>query len=176
MDAGSLAGQRVEGAFELAQVNIARLLEPLDAPRLADFVAALDPVNAVADAADGFLWRLQTEEGNATSVLAFRWDSHGSAGVIVNLSVWRDVASLRAFVYGDAHRAVLRRRREWFHPVREAVTALWWVPTGHRPTVHEAEAAVRSLRDLGPTAAVFGLGDDVPPPGLGGSLPAQREG
>ena len=149
---------------ELAQVNVARLLEPLDSPRLADFVAALDPVNAVADAADGFVWRLQTDEGNATSVVAFDWDADGSVGVIVNLSVWRDVEALRAFVYGDAHRAVLRRRRGWFHPAREAVTALWWVAAGHRPGTAEAEDAVRSLRADGSTRAGFGLGDDVPPP------------
>lgn len=151
-------------AHELAQVNVARLLEPLDAPRLRDFVEALDPVNAAADTADGFVWRLQAEDGNATSVVAFEWDADGSAGVIVNLSVWRDVESLRAFVYGDAHRPVLRRRREWFHSVAEAVTALWWVPAGHRPTTAEAEAAVRSLRAVGPTDAVFRLGDDVAPP------------
>lgn len=149
---------------ELAQVNIAPLLEPLDSARLADFVASLDPVNAAADGADGFVWRLQTDDGNATSVQAFAWDVGDAPGVIVNLSVWRDVASLRAFVYDDTHRAVLRRRREWFHPAREAMTALWWVPAGHRPTTAEAEAAVRSLRTLGPTPAVFGLADDVPPP------------
>ena len=69
--------------YLLAQVNIGRLLEPLDSPRLAGFVAALDQVNAAADAAPGFVWRLQTEDGNATSVQAFRWDQAGSAGVLV---------------------------------------------------------------------------------------------
>jgi hypothetical protein len=68
--------------YVLAQVNIGRLMAPLDSPQLTDFVAALDPVNAVADAAPGFLWRLQTEDGNATAVHAFEWDTAGSAGVI----------------------------------------------------------------------------------------------
>jgi hypothetical protein len=46
--------------YVLAQVNIARMRAPLDSPLLADFVADLDPVNATADTAPGFLWRLQT--------------------------------------------------------------------------------------------------------------------
>ena len=82
--------------YLLAQVNIARMREPLDSPRLADFVAALDPVNAVADAAPGFVWRLQTEDGNATAVHAFAWDRAGSAGVLVNMSVWESVEALAA--------------------------------------------------------------------------------
>ena len=79
--------------FELAQVNVGRLVAPLDDPRLADFMAALDPVNALADAAPGFVWRLQTDEGNATAVEAFTWDAGDSAGVIINMSVWRDLES-----------------------------------------------------------------------------------
>ena len=83
--------------YLLAQVNIARMREPLESPRLADFVAALDPVNAVADAAPGFVWRLQTEDGNATAVHAFEWDRAGSAGVLVNMSVWESVEALAAY-------------------------------------------------------------------------------
>ena len=104
-------------SYVLAQVNIARLLAPLDSPALAGFVAALDPVNAAADAAPGFVWRLQTEDGNATAVRAFEWDTAGSAGVIVNMSVWESVEELAAFVYSGAHRPVLRRRRAWFEPM-----------------------------------------------------------
>jgi heme-degrading monooxygenase HmoA len=95
----------------LAQVNVARLRAPLASPALADFAAALDPVNAAADAAPGFVWRLQTEDGNATAVRAFEWDAAGSAGVIVNMSVWESAEALAAFVYSDSHRQVLRRRR-----------------------------------------------------------------
>src|SRR3974377_2066849 len=108
----------------LAQGAVARLREPLDSPLLADFVAALDPVNAVADAAPGFVWRLQTEDGNATAVHAFEWDQAGSAGVLVNMSVWESVETLAAFVYSDTHRQVLRRRRQWFEQMAEAQTAL----------------------------------------------------
>ena len=101
--------------YVLAQVNIGRLLAPLDAPQLADFVAALDPVNAVADAAPGFIWRLQTEDGNATALRAFEQDAEGAdGGILINMSVWDSVEALAAFVYGAAHIPVLRRRREWF--------------------------------------------------------------
>ncbi|MDQ3450095.1 MAG: DUF3291 domain-containing protein, partial [Actinomycetota bacterium] len=75
-------------SFELAQVNVSRLLAPLDSPQLASFMAALDEVNAASDVAPGFLWRLQTKDGNATAVKAFGWDVAGSHGVIANLTTW----------------------------------------------------------------------------------------
>ena len=151
--------------YVLAQVNIGRLREPLDSPLLADFVAALDPVNAAADAAPGFIWRMQTEDGNATAVRAFEWDADGSAGVLVNMSVWESVEALAAYVYSDTHRQVLRRRREWFQRMPVAYTALWWIPRGHVPTTHEAEDRVRHLRLHGPTARAFTLKEHFPPPG-----------
>jgi hypothetical protein len=141
--------------FELAQVNIARLAAPLDSRQLADFVANLEPVNAAADAADGFRWRLQDESGDATSVEGFGWAAGDSVGVIVNLSVWRDLEALLGFVYAERHRAVLRRRREWFLPMLEAYVACWWVPAGHRPGVGEAEDRVRHLRAHGPSEHAF---------------------
>ncbi len=151
-------------SFQLAQVNIARLLAPVDSPTLADFVAQLDPVNASADTAPGFVWRLQTEAGNATAIQAFEWDVHRSAGVIVNMSVWRSVEDLAAWVYGPMHREVLRRRRSWFEQVAEATTALWWVPAGHLPSTQEAEAQVRLLRQHGPTPQAFTFRQRYPMP------------
>ena len=150
--------------YVLAQVNVARMREPLDSPLLADFVAALGPVNAAADAAPGFVWRLQTEDGNATAVRAFEWDGAGSAGVLVNMSVWESVEALAGYVYSEAHRRVLRRRREWFERMAEASMALWWVPRGHVPTTREAEERVRYLRRHGPTARAFTLRVHFPPP------------
>ncbi len=154
-------------AWELAQVNVARLVAPLDDPVLADFVAALEPVNAAADRAAGFVWRLQGEGGDATGIRAFTWDAAESAGVIVNLSVWTDVEHLAAFVYGELHRQVLRRRREWFQRMSEAWVACWWVPAGHRPTTDEAEARVLRLRAEGPTPFAFSLRQHCPAPGTG---------
>jgi hypothetical protein len=150
--------------YLLAQVNIARMREPLDSPLLAGFVAALDPVNALADAAPGFVWRLQTEDGNATAVRAFDWDRAGSAGVLINMSVWESVETLAAFVYSDEHRQVLRQRRTWFSQMEAAHTALWWVPRGHVPTPEEAEERVIHLRESGPTAHAFTLREHFPPP------------
>src|ERR1700750_1852063 len=110
--------------YVVAQVNIGRLVAPLDSPQLADFVAALDPVNAVADSAPDFVWRLQTEDGNSTALRAFEEDADGAdGGILINMSVWESVEALAAFVYGDAHRAVLRRRRAWFQPLRDVYTA-----------------------------------------------------
>jgi hypothetical protein len=125
---------------------------------------ALDPVNAVADRSPGFIWRLQTEDGNATAIQAFTWDVGDSVGVIINMSVWTDVDHLTAFVLGDAHRAILRRRREFFERMPEAYLACWWVPAGHVPTTDEAEERIRHLRANGPTPHAFTLRHHYPPP------------
>lgn len=162
--------------YHLAQVNIARLRAPLDSEVLADFVAALDPVNESADAAPGFVWRLQTEDGNATAIRAFEWDAGGSAGVLVNMSVWETVEDLGRWVYGDLHRAVLRRRREWFQRVEEATVALWWVPEGEHPTTAQAEERVRHLRAHGPSAFAFTFRQVFGPPGENGSGQAPEPG
>ena len=158
--------------YVVAQVNVARAVAPMDSPRLADFVAGLDPVNAVADTAPGFVWRLQTDEGNATSLRMFSDDAEGAdGGILVNLSVWESVADLAAFVYGPAHRAVLRRRREWFEQLREVYAALWWIPRGHIPTTAEAEDRIRYLRAHGPTPHAFSMRVHFPPPDAAASEP-----
>ncbi|MBX4175610.1 MULTISPECIES: DUF3291 domain-containing protein [Streptomyces rochei group] len=154
-------------AYELAQVNIARLKAPLDTPLLKDFVDSLDPVNADADAADGFVWRLQSEEGDATDIAVF-----DDSWLIINMSVWRDADALTAFMYQGRHREMLARRREWFERVSEAMVTLWWVPAGHRPTVAEAEARLLHLRAHGPTPYAFTLRTSFP---AGTSEPVARE-
>ncbi|MET9410746.1 DUF3291 domain-containing protein [Streptomyces sp. NPDC002935] len=145
-------------SYELAQVNIGRLKAPLDSPQLKDFVEALDPVNAVADAADGFVWRLQSDSGNATDVPVL-----GDDWLIVNMSTWRDTNALTAFMYQGQHRELMARRRDFFERLEEAVTALWWVPAGHRPTVAEAESRLLHLREHGPTQHAFTLRTSFPP-------------
>jgi hypothetical protein len=139
-------------AYELAQVNIARLKAPLDSPQLKDFVDSLEPVNADADGADGFVWRLQGEGGDATDVPVF-----GDSWLIINMSVWRDTDALTAFMYQGRHRELLARRREWFERLKDATAVLWWVPAGHRPTVAEAESRLLRLRTNGPTPYAFTL-------------------
>lgn len=140
------------GAHELAEVNIARLAAPLDSPQLKAFVDALDPVNAVADAADGFVWRLQSDSGNATDYRVL-----GDDRMMINLSTWRDVAALRAFMYQGRHRELMSRRSDFFERLAEAATALWWVPAGHRPSAEEAESRLLHLREHGPTQRAFTL-------------------
>jgi len=117
---------------ELAQLNIAVMKEPLESPGMADFVANLDRINALAESSPGFVWRFQTAEGDATAMRPLGDDT------LINLSVWQDLASLNAYVYQSAHVEIMRRRREWFERLREAHVVLWWVAKGYRPSVDEA--------------------------------------
>lgn len=146
--------------YELAQLNVARLRAPIDSPQLADFVAALDRINAIADRSAGFVWRLQDDSGNATALHPMGED------MIVNLSVWQDAKSLQAFVYRSDHVAVMRRRREWFEKM-DIYLVLWWVPRGHRPTEQEAIERLELLRGRGPSADAFTFGNLFPAPGSG---------
>ena len=161
-------------SFHLAQVNMGRLAAPLDSEQLAAFVDALDPVNASADAAPGFVWRLQTDSGNATEVAGFQFDAVDGAEVILNMSVWTGIEPLAAWVFGDLHRQVLRRRREFFQRMTEATLALWWVPAGHVPSVAEAEERLLLLRRVGPSPDAFTFRHTFGPPGDRGSAPPAR--
>ena len=138
--------------MNLAQLNIATMLEPLESERMADFVAQLAEVNAAAEAADGFVWRLKDEDGpGATSYRLLDDDD-----IIVNLSVWRDLESLREFVLGmSGHRAVLARRRDWFEKATMPMTVCWYVDVGHEPSLEEAEAMLLRLRAEGPSDGLF---------------------
>jgi hypothetical protein len=131
----------------------------VDTPVLAEFMALLEPVNAIADRAPGFVWRLQTEEGNATSIPVL-----GDDRLIVNMSVWESIDELADFVYRSGHVEVMRRRREWFERIK-VFMALWWVPAGHHPAVTEAEQRLEHLRAHGPTADAFTFRRRFPAPG-----------
>jgi hypothetical protein len=139
----------LRSGFHVAQVNIALARAPIESDVLSEFVALLDPINAVADAAPGFVWRLETEDGNAMAVRGFDNDR-----MIVNLSVWESIDHLADFVYRSGHVAVMRRRREWFERIRIHM-ALWWVPAGHLPSIAEAEARLAHLQEHGPTPDAF---------------------
>ncbi len=136
--------------FELAQLNVGRMLAPVDSPEIAGFVAQLEPINRLADASPGFIWRLQTDTGNATDIRPTEDDLF-----LINMSVWSSIEALRAFTYSTAHVEVLRQRREWFERLATAHLVLWWVPAGHRPTVEEALDRLERLRRDGPTPAAF---------------------
>src|SRR2546423_14682125 len=117
---------------------------------MSGFVAALDPLNAIADSAPGFVWRLQTEEGNATSIRAFDDDL-----MLVNMSVWESMEALADYVYRSDHVAVMRRRREWAQRMAEAYLVLWWIPAGQVPTVEEAKERLAPPRGPGPPPTAF---------------------
>ena len=113
---------------------------PLDGPELAGFVAQLEPVNALADRSPGFVWRLQTEDGDATAIRPYEDDR-----VMVNLSVWASFEALRSFVYATRHLEVMRHRRQWFSRMADPYLALWWLPAGTIPTVAEAKERLELL-------------------------------
>ncbi len=134
----------------LAQINIARMRFPLDDPAMAGFVDNLEAINALAEADPGFVWRLQTDEGDATALRIFDDDR-----LIVNLSVWGSVEALKGYVYQSRHVNFVRRRKAWFEAFDGAYYALWWVPRGHTPTVEEAKARLEHLQQHGESAFAF---------------------
>ncbi len=145
--------------WELAQVNIGRLVAPEGDPRVQEFFDELDRINALAEASPGFIWRLQTDEGNATDI-----QPTVDPLLIVNLSVWRDADALFAFVYRSAHTPVMAKRKQFFERFEGSYQALWWVPAGHRPTVEEALAKLWHLDRFGATQQAFTFKARFPKP------------
>lgn len=134
--------------FHVAEFNIARLSLPLDHPDNAEFVAALEPVNAIAEASSGFVWRLTDDDGASASYVKI--EEIDDPNIIVNYSIWTDVESLQHFVTRSGHSAYLRRRREWFDPSTQPGTVCWWISAGERPAVSEGVARLDHLRSHGP--------------------------
>jgi len=146
--------------YHLAQMNTARFLQPMDHPDMVGFVEMLDPINHQADSADGFVWRLTDEASNNATSITYYDDPL----LLVNLSVWADLESLRDYVYRTAHVDMVRRRHEWAEAMEDVFIVLWWVPAGHRPDIAEADARLRQLREHGPTAEAFTFGRHFPQP------------
>jgi heme-degrading monooxygenase HmoA len=144
-------------SYHVAQVNIGRIRAGLDDPIMAGFVQRLDEINALADASPGFVWRLQTNEGNATYLRPYEDER-----VILNMSVWESVDALRQFVFHTSHRELLRQRQAWFQKFEGAYAALWWVPAGHIPGIDEARRRIAHLDAHGPTQFAFTF-QTVPP-------------
>lgn len=156
--------------YELAQINIARFRLPPEHVANRDFMDALDAVNAIAEASEGFVWRL-TGEGNDATDVPVDDDPH----VIANMSVWRDLDALAAFVYRQpGHLAIMKRRKEWFDPIG-VYQVLWWVPAGHRPTVAEGLARLAALAAEGSTAEAFTFKQPFAAPDGTPALPVQDE-
>ena len=136
--------------YSLAQVNIARMKFPLEDPRMAEFVARIPEINALAESSPGFLWRFQTDAGNALYVRPYDDDR-----ILFNLSVWESAEALKNYVYRSGHVEVFRRRPEWFEPSTKPGLALWWVPKGHVPGIDEAKQRLAYLDQHGPTQFAF---------------------
>lgn len=136
--------------YYLAQINVALMKAPLDDPIMAEFAAALDQVNAVADQSPGFVWRLRTSSGNATDIRAYL-----DPRMLVNLSVWRNVEQLKVYVYTSLHGDFFVRRRQWFEKYQGEHFAMWWIPTGHLPTVEEGKAKLEYLALHGDSPECF---------------------
>lgn len=134
----------------MAQVNIGRVKAPLDDPIMSGFVNRLDEINALADRSPGFVWRLQTSEGNATYFRPYADDR-----ILLNMSVWNSIEALRHYVYRTAHAQLLQQRQAWFEKFSSSYAALWWVPEGHLPGVDEAKKRIAHLDAHGPTQFAF---------------------
>lgn len=136
--------------MKLAQLNIALAKYSLDAPEIKEFVDNLELVNGIAENSDGFVWRFKDESGDATNIKAF-----DDPSMIVNMSVWESVDSLKNFMFRTHHRDFMRRKGEWFHRLAEDTYVLWWVEDGHIPTLNEALERLEHLRNNGDTAYSF---------------------
>jgi hypothetical protein len=146
--------------WQLAQVNIGRARAATTDPIMQGFMSQLEDINALAERTPGFIWRLQTEDGDATAVRPY-----ADERIMINLSVWADLQSLRTYVFQSAHAAVMRRRREWFERFQGIYLALWWVPSGHRPTPVEAVGRLAHLEAHGPTPFAFSFKQPFDPKG-----------
>ena len=136
--------------FHLAQCNIVKLKAPLDSPIVAGFVAALEPINALADSAPGFVWRLKTDDGDATSIRVFADDQ-----ILLNMSVWESMEALSNYLYRSGHKDVLRQRRQWADRFEGVQAAMWWIRAGTVPEPSEAVARLDHLSRVGPSAYAF---------------------
>ena len=145
--------------FHLAQINIARLVAPIDDPQIKDFSQAIAAINLLAESSDGFIWRLKDETGNATAIQAF-----SDPQMIVNMSVWESLEALQHYAYQSGHAQYVRRRREWFEPMSAPHLAMWWVPVGHTPTLEEAKQRPAHIEQHGEKAFAFTFKNLFPAP------------
>ncbi len=136
--------------YQLAQINIAQAQDSMDSETMQGFVDRLDEINSIADNAPGFIWRLQSEEGDATSIRAF-----DNPLLLINMSVWKDIESLKAFVYKTFHVELIQDRDAWFGKMLQVHQALWWVPAGHIPTIEEGKQKLDYLQQHGPGETTF---------------------
>jgi hypothetical protein len=145
--------------YHLAQINIARMLAPIEDPVMAEFVANLPTINALAEQSPGFVWRLQSDSGDATSIKVYDDDM-----IIMNLTVWENPESFRAYVYKSEHYRFLRDRKRWFEKFDGPYYAMWWIPAGHIPRTDEGKERLAHLRTHGESDHAFSFKKEFPAP------------
>lgn len=148
--------------YHLAQLNLGLFRRPLDHEEMAEFVAALDPINAIAESSPGFIWRLTDDGGGPSSYV----EVPGRSGPLwaSNLSVWTDLESLKHFMYKSGHASYLRRRTEWFQKPDDPINVLWWLPAGELPTLEDAVKRLDHLIEHGPSDQGWALTKPLPKP------------
>jgi hypothetical protein len=140
--------------MHLAELNVARMVAETSDPRVAEFMEALDRVNAIGKRSPGFVWMMEGSGEPGTGNTDTKID--GDPRMLANLSVWESVAALEAYVWNTVHRQFYARRAEWFEVLGEMHRVMWWVPEGHRPTLDEALARLGHLREHGDSDYAFG--------------------
>lgn len=145
--------------YHLAQINMGGGLAPIDDPVMAEFVANLPAINGLADQSPGFVWRLQSDSGDATSIKVYDDDM-----IIVNLTIWETPDALRAFVYKSDHYGFLRDRKRWFGKFEGPYYAMWWVPAGYIPSIDEGKERLEHLRMHGESEYAFSFKKEFPTP------------
>ena len=146
--------------WHLAEINVARARAPLTDPVMADFVSQLNAINALAEAAESFVWRLKDDDGAPSSYVHFADDPR----LIVNMSVWESIEALHAYAYRSGHGAVYAARRSWFEDLGAPPLAMWWIPAGAIPTLAEGRRRWELLCQNGPTADAFTFKQRFDPP------------
>ncbi len=145
--------------YQIAQINIAKAVDDMDSETMTGFVSRLEEINALADKADGFVWRLQTEDGDSTAIRVF-----DDPSLIINITVWESIEALKSFVYRTVHVELIQDREAWFKKMANAHQTLWWVPAGHIPTVEEAKQKLEFFKQHGSTPEAFTFGKPYPQP------------
>ena len=144
-------------AHHIAQVNVAQAKADMDSDLMQGFVSRLDEINALAESAEGFIWRLQEDSGSATAIRVF-----DDPLLLINMSVWANLEALKHYVYKSLHVELIKDREVWFNKMGESHQALWWIPVGHIPTTEEAQKKLEYLRKNGPSADAFTFAKPYP--------------
>lgn len=144
--------------YQLAQINVAHAVDDLDSAALAGFVNRLDEINHVADASTGFVYRInpRTDENYQPGYTDPR--------IVVNLSVWESVETLKDFVYRSIHLELIQHKSDWFKPLDTAHMTLWWVPAGTQPTEKDGIHRLNHLQENGPSEYAFSIARPFPQP------------